>query len=62
MTFSEYVLKRRITLAKKLLTTTSLPISGIAIQCGFQQPSYFCTSFKKVEGVSPSTFLKTNTI
>ncbi len=62
MTFSEYVLNQRITLAKKLLMTTALPISGIAMRCGFQQPSYFCTSFKKVEGVSPSTFLKMNTI
>ena len=62
MTFSEYVLNRRITLAKKLLLTTNLTISQISIRCGFQQLSYFCTSFKKVEGVSPSTFQKNNSL
>jgi YesN/AraC family two-component response regulator len=55
MTFSEYVLKQRIILAKQLLRNTNLSISVIAMRCGFNTVSYFCTCFKKVEGVTPSS-------
>lgn len=55
MTFSEYVLQQRIGLAKKLLRNTNLSMSFIAMRCGFNTASYFCTCFKKVEGVTPSS-------
>lgn len=55
MTFSEYVLQRRINLAKQLLRNTNLSMSFIAMRCGFNTASYFCTCFKKVEGVTPSS-------
>lgn len=58
MTFCEYVVKQRILLAKRLLLTTNLPMAMIAARCGFNNLSYFSTSFKKVEGVTPSVFLK----
>lgn len=60
MTFSEYVLRQRVLLAKRLLLTTNLPMTMIAARCGFNNLSYFSTSFKKVEGVTPSVFLKQN--
>lgn len=55
MTFSEYVLQQRISLAKQLLRNTNLSMSFIAMRCGFNTASYFCTCFKKVEGVTPSS-------
>lgn len=55
MTFSEYVLQQRISLAKQLLRNTNLSLSFIAMRCGFNTASYFCTCFKKVEGVTPSS-------
>lgn len=58
MTFREYVLNQRIALAKKLLRQTDLPLSMVAAKCGFQQISYFCTSFKKVEGMTPLQYAK----
>lgn len=55
MTFSEYILQQRISLAKQLLRNTNLSMNHIAIRCGFNSTSYFCTCFKKVEGVTPSS-------
>lgn len=56
MTFSDYVLKQRILLAKKLLKSTDLGINVIAYKCGFKTTSYFSTCFRKIEGVSPSSY------
>lgn len=55
-TFSEYVLIQRILLSKKLLASTSLPLSIISERCGFNNVSYFCTCFKKRVGVSPCCY------
>lgn len=45
-TFSQYILKQRISLSKKLLKDSSLTINIIAEKCGFTNHSYFCTCFK----------------
>lgn len=58
VTFSEYVRKERVKLAKKLLQTTSMTMSEIAYHCGFQTPTYFSACFKKVEGISPLKYKK----
>lgn len=58
MTFREYLLTQRITLAKKLLQNTDLPLTIVAEKCGFNQLSYFCTSFKKAEGITPLAYSK----
>lgn len=57
-TFSEYVLMERIKLAKKLLKTTSLPLTTLAERCGFSSLSYFCTCFKKIVGTTPCNYKK----
>ena len=44
----------RLSAAKKLLATTSLHISEIAYQCGFNNPAWFSRVFKEEFGVSPS--------
>lgn len=56
MTFSDYVLKQRVSLAKKLLKSTNLGINVIAFKCGFKSTSYFSTCFRKIEGISPSSY------
>jgi signal transduction histidine kinase/DNA-binding response OmpR family regulator len=48
----------RLSAAKKLLETTSLHISEIAYQCGFNNPAWFSRAFKDEFGVSPSDFRK----
>lgn len=57
MSFSKYVVLQRISLSKQLMRTTSLPLTIVASKCGFQNVSYFCTSFKKIEGCTPSQYL-----
>ncbi|WP_066718406.1 helix-turn-helix transcriptional regulator [Clostridium sp. Marseille-P299] len=56
MTFSDYVLKQRISLAKKLLKTSNIGINVVAFKCGFSSTSYFSTCFRKIEGISPSEY------
>lgn len=58
-TFSEYVLMQRILLSKKLLTSTSLPLSIVSERCGFNNVTYFCTCFKKRVGLSPCGYRNT---
>lgn len=59
-TFSQYILKQRISLAKKLLKDSRLTINIIAEKCGFTNHSYFCTCFKKETGISPCCYRKRN--
>ena len=54
----QYVIRKRVGLARNLLAFTDAPVAEIARECGFPDPSYFCRVFKKVEGVSPLGFRK----
>lgn len=55
-TFSQYILKQRISLAKKLLKDSQLTVNIIAEKCGFSNQSYFCTCFKREMGMSPCSY------
>ena len=48
-----YLQELRMERARRLLETTKLPITQIALECGFEQSTSFATSFKKLVGVSP---------
>lgn len=50
---TEYILNLRIEQAKKLLKTSSLPITDVALMSGFNNSNYFSTAFKKEVGKSP---------
>lgn len=50
---NEYIKYVRILHAQKLLSETTLPITKIAEQCGFNDSNYFSTTFKKAIGTSP---------
>jgi len=54
----EEMLRLQFEHAKFLLKRTSIPISAVASQSGFQSTTYFITTFKKVVGRSPSQFRK----
>ncbi|MDF2039991.1 response regulator [Cytobacillus oceanisediminis] len=58
ITFSEYLTRKRLQLAKKLLITTDLPIDEVARQAGYQTAKYFIKLFKDSEGVTPSKYRK----
>lgn len=58
MSLSEYILKQRITVAKKLLKETDYPISLIAGKVGYAHISYFTKIFKRETGVTPLNYRK----
>lgn len=56
MTFIEYLTKYRVEQSKKLLKMTLLPIEVIASNTGFANASYFSTTFKRLEGKTPTEY------
>ena len=44
--------------AKRLLSKTSKPINEIAVVCGFSSDISFRFAFRRVFGVSPTSFRK----
>jgi YesN/AraC family two-component response regulator len=54
--FIRYLTNRRMECAKELLAGTALPISRIALEMSCSDVNYFCKSFKKEVGLSPTGF------
>nr|WP_220185934.1 response regulator [Paenactinomyces guangxiensis] len=56
LTFSEYLTRKRLELAKSLLLSTSLSIQEISRKVGYQTAKYFIKIFKDYEGVTPGNY------
>ncbi|MFC0273254.1 helix-turn-helix domain-containing protein [Metabacillus herbersteinensis] len=56
LNFVEYLIKFRIEKAKRLLKMTLLPMEVVSSNCGFSSAAHFSTTFKKIEGVTPSVY------
>ncbi len=54
--FKEYLNYVRISKAEKLLSTSELNITEIALAVGFSSSSYFIRQFKQFKGISPKQF------
>ena len=52
----EYINEVRIHASIRLMRTTNLKISKIAVLCGFNNISYFSTIFKKYNALSPAEY------
>ena len=52
----EYLQRIRIFHAAKLLTDSDAPITEIALNCGFSNPSYFSKQFKTIMGSRPREY------
>lgn len=59
-TIPEYITELRMEDAKALLRTSSLNITEIAFRVGFSDANYFTNLFKKLHGISPSKYRKSN--
>jgi AraC family transcriptional regulator len=55
-----YVKMRRIEKAKALMTSTNQQLTEIALICGFADQSHLNRSFRKVNGVSPGRWRRSN--
>lgn len=59
-TTSECVLRIRMSVAKRLLDDTDIPIGDVAFRCGMEHFTYFSALFKKTVGMTPSQYKKRN--
>jgi AraC-like DNA-binding protein len=55
-TFQEYVLRRRISQAIRLLQNPSASVTDICYTVGFNDQSYFTRTFRRYIGTSPTTY------
>ncbi len=51
-----YLMRRRVSLAQTLLTTTDTGLAEIALRAGFADQSHLARCFQRVIGLSPSAF------
>ena len=56
MSYAEYAIEQRLSHAKKLISKGNGRIIDIALECGFNNISYFNRSFKKKFGMSPTAY------
>jgi two-component system, response regulator YesN len=54
--FSDYLIEYRIEKAKEMLVQPGASIKQVSISCGYPDPNYFSRLFKKVTGLTPTTF------
>jgi len=54
----QYLLARRVNRAKELLRSSSLPLSEIALACGFSSASHFTNRFRQAMGATPGEYRK----
>lgn len=56
MTLEEYLIRQRIELAKRMLLDPRLNVAEVSERCGFCNPAYFASVFKKYVHCTPREF------
>lgn len=54
--FMEYLIRRRMDLARELLKNTTLKIQDVAMKTGYSNQRYFASFFKKYYGYTPTEY------
>lgn len=57
-----YYLKLRMENAVSLLEDTNMKIKDIARQCGYEDPLYFAQVFKRMRGLTPAEYRRSNSM
>lgn len=58
----EYILEYRIEQACHLLKNSDLSVGAVGYSVGFNDNLYFSKAFKKIKGISPTSYIKNNTL
>ena len=59
LTFSELLDQARFRTAIRMLSDPSIKVVDIAHEVGYEDPSHFARSFRRIAGVSPSRYRRT---
>lgn len=54
----QYLMQQRVERAKQLLEQQSIPISTIALDCGFANQTHLTKVFRRITGVTPKAYQK----
>ena len=60
MSMTEYIRKVRFDNAKRLLATTTVSVSNIALNVGYHDANYFTRLFVREEGITPTEYRNRN--
>lgn len=60
ITYSNYLICRKLEESERLLTLDANSITTISYQLGFSNPSHFCRSFKEHYNITPNSFAQGN--
>lgn len=58
ISFMQYVLHLRMSKAKEMILTTELPVTEIALSCGYPSVNLFIRNFKEIYGETPLQYRK----
>ncbi|MGN1369391.1 MAG: helix-turn-helix domain-containing protein [Aristaeellaceae bacterium] len=56
VTFTQYLSRRRVDMAMELLSGTRMPVTQVALQCGFNSIATFNRVFREVKGCTPTQY------
>ena len=56
MTFTQYLSQRRVEMAMELLSATRMPVTQVALQCGFNSIATFNRVFREIKGCTPTQY------
>lgn len=59
-TVSQYIRRRRVERAQRLMLLSAEPLAQIAISCGFADQAHYCRVFRDVVGLSPNAWRRRN--
>ncbi|MFV5685689.1 response regulator transcription factor [Flavobacterium sp. GB2R13] len=52
----QFILSKKIAMAKKMIIETDIPVIEIGFELGFQSHANFCNAFKKITSKTPTNF------
>lgn len=55
-TFTQYLSRRRVEMAMELLSGTRMPVTQVALQCGFNSIATFNRVFREIKGCTPTQY------